>query len=606
MCNSAQIAVAMLAVVSLPLRAGAAPIALNAQVIGRAVVTQNVPFVVHLPLRNQPDLERLVELQGTPGTQVYHHWLSPVQFRTEYGATPAQLTLALMTLRDAGITIDRTSSQFITAHASVAVVERTFGAQMASYRGAGGQVRLGSRVAITLPPPLRRLNADVEGVEYHGEARPMLRMAPERAGNALNRYGLFGALWFDDFKQAYHYPAYQIANGSGVRVATVNEADFSTVDLSTYLEHERIGSRAGDLAPSPSVSHVFVPGAPAFDANNSNSAEADLDTQQVAGIAPGAALAGWTTNAFDFPVDFLQVYDYINEANSADIVSTSYGGCELLFGAGILNALHAAFLQGNAEGITYIVSSGDSAGRECPEPAYFAQLGSGKTYTTIPSVSMPASDPNVVAVGGGNLITSSDPARSSDLNAGYFAENAYADPEPPADPYFRGSTVKNLWWGAGGGQSAVFPKPRWQQGITPGSTRSVPDIGMFVGGCLAGQLDFVQPCADDVTHARLIFDGSAYSVIGTSVAAPQAAGLFATVEDYEGSRRRPGAGRLGNVNPLLYRSPASYFHKDIPGYNGVVSFSGGQRWNPSYGLGSLFNISPFRGSAGTPQTATNP
>lgn len=598
---------------AVPVAAQLAPVAFSAQSVGRPAATQSVPFLVHLPLRNQPELEQLVELQGTPGTQVYHHWLTPAQFRAQYGATPSQMNTAANLLRAVGASVDRVSSQFITAHASAAVVERAFGAELALFRGSDGRIRVGSRIGLTLPAALKALGADVEGVVYHGEGDPQMRVAPL---GTENRYGLLGKLWFDDIKQAYKFPAYGLANGTGVNVATVNEADFSSADLIGYLGHEKIGSGPGNLAPLPQFYHALVPGAPGFIPDpGSASGEADLDTQQVAGMAPGATLTGWTTNAFAFPADFLQVYDFINESNSEDIVSTSYGAAELYFTAaynggqdftGIIAALHATFLQGNSEGITFTVASDDSAGRVAIELGYFTHPFAGKTYSTVPSVAIPASDPNVVAVGGGNLITSSDPANPNDLNAQYITENAYADPEPPSDPFGLGNIVTKQFFGAGGGQSVLFEKPKWQKGTTPGTTRSVPDIGLFVGGCFLKNPGFVQPCADDVTHAVLLFNGRYYRVIGTSVSAPEAAGLLATIEDFAGSRTVPRAGRLGNVNPLLYALPASYFHKDIPGYNGVVFFSGTDRWNPSYGLGSLFNQTPFSASAGTPQTASNP
>jgi subtilase family serine protease len=612
----AWLAPAALGLALIPVYATAAPVAFGAQSVGRPAAALNVPFLVHLPLRNQPELEQLVTLQGTPGTQAYHHWLTPAQFRAQYGANPAQLAAAANALRSAGVTVDAISSQFITAHAPVAVVERTFGAQIATFRGPSGRLHVGSSVGLTLPATLRALGADVEGLVYHGEGRSMLRGVP--AGTD-NRFGLLGDLYFDDIKQAYKFPSYLFAKGTGVRIATVNDADFSSADLITYLDHEKIGNGSGDLAPLPTVLHAAIPGSAGFINDPlSDSFEADVDTQQVAGMAPGATLTGWTTNAaIAFPVDFLLVYDVINETNSEDIVSTSYGEAELFFTAaynggvdltGILAALHSTFLQGNAEGITYTVSSGDFAGRGAVEVGYLTHPNAGKTYSTVPGVEIPASDPNVVAVGGGNLITSSNPDNSKDLNSRYITENAFADRVIPQDLYRVGNTVRNIWWGAGGGQSVVFAKPAWQKGKTPGTTRSVPDIGLFVGGCFPPPATiFVQPCPDDVTHAIVTFAGNPFLGIGTSIAAPEAAGLLATIEDSLGSGKVAGSGRLGNVNPLLYGGlPAAFYHEAIPGYNGVVRFSGKHVWNPSYGLGSLFNQTPFTTSALTPQTPSNP
>ncbi len=604
----------------------------DSHIMGRAAASANVPFLVHLPLTDEAGLEELVELQGTPGTQAYHRWLTPAQFAAAFAATDSKTRAVVANLRLLGMTIDRVSAQYVTAHGSVAQIENAFGARMATFREADGRTRLASSVELVLPPNLRRLHVDVEGLVHHGIASPMFHRGPRIArytaadANSapaapvpLNRYGLFGPLWFDDTKEAYRYPAYTYASGKGVTVATVNEADFDSADLTAYLQHEKIGNAHGDLAPLPTVDHVLVPGAPPFDPNDGASFEADLDTQQVAGMAPGAKLDGYTTNDFDFPADFSEVYDYISTTNSADIVSTSYGLCENFFLPSYsggqsyvdeLHSLHDEFLQGNSLGITYTVASDDSAGLLCPEIAYLTHPGAHKKYKNVPSVSAPASDPNVVAVGGGNLITSYDPAKTKDLTSTYVTENAYADPETPSDPFLNGNTITNNYWGAGTGQSAVWKKPSWQRGLTPGTTRSVPDVGLFVGGCFPDDPMFVQPCHDDVSHAIAYFAGSVYEVIGTSVAAPQFAALLADLEQVSGSGSKPAAGRLGNVNPTLYRYPSSIFHKDIPGFDGISTFGGdgtSHKWLPSYGLGSVFNKIPYPGlESGVPQTKTNP
>jgi len=621
---------AALAGAMLPAAAGASPSVFGARAIGRPAATQSVSFLVHLPLRDEAGLERLVALQGTPGTQAYHRWLTPAQFGAAYGPSPAQVAAVVSSLRQSGIAVDHVTQQFVNAHAPVAQIERVFGAKMATYRESTGRLRIGSTVALKLPAALTAAGADVEGLIYTGEGRPMYRLGPRLSDASatgsvtpFNRYGPYGPLWFDDIKQAYQYPAYTYSIGTGVTVATINEDDFSSHDLENYLAREKIGGNPGDLAPLPKFQHVLIPGAPPFNANGA-AVEADLDTQQVAGMAPGAKLEGWTTDAIDFPADFLQAYDEINYGNSADIVSTSYGECELYFTAaynggnsflGILHALHDTYLQGNSQGITYTVSSGDSAGLPCAELAYFTHPGSGKNYVNIPSVDIPASDPNVVAVGGGNLITSADSANPKDLNSTYVSENANADPEPAGDDYGVGNTITNNYWGAGTGQSVIWGKPAWQHGITRGVTRSVPDVGLFVGGCFSDDPGFVQPCAKDVSHAVLLYTApgappAAYQVIGTSVAAPEFAGLLADLEQLAGSGTVPGSGRLGNVSPALYADANSAFHKGIPGFDGIGKFGGGNghdKWIPAYGLGSVFNTVEYPGPpAGTPQTATNP
>jgi subtilase family serine protease len=64
-----------------------------------------------------------------------------------------------------------------------------------------------------------------------------------------------------------------------------------------------------------------------------------------------------------------------DEDNAVNVLSSSFGGCELFYFPawnhgvdcrGILTALHELLMQGNSQGITFLASSGDSAGKSVP------------------------------------------------------------------------------------------------------------------------------------------------------------------------------------------------------------------------------------------------
>jgi subtilase family serine protease len=294
-------------------------------------------------------------------------------------------------------------------------------------------------------------------------------------------------------------------------------------------------------------------------------------------------------------------------------------------------------LQGNAQGITWVASSGDGAGKDCPGPQYY----SGLPAVFVPSIGFPADDPNVVAVGGTNLVTT-PPATptSTSLASKYVSENAYGDSEVPYDPYgVFAPTVVNVSggvWGSGSGASAFFKKPHYQTLVnTHSNYRTIPDVSMQMGGCPSGLAitaavggknlcGYAPPLYDKAPRSAvyaLITDPDLkpplgplvgyFGAIGTSASAPEFAGLLAIKAQSFNSR-------LGNANELIYALAAAndafpyhIFHQGIPGYNGVVVTSAAQTgYSPILGVGTPYAQNflgfPADALAGIPQTRSNP
>src|ERR1019366_6820695 len=80
--------------------------------------------------------------------------------------------------------------------------------------------------------------------------------------------------------------------------------------------------------------------------------------------------------------------------NSADVMSESFGGCEASSTSAQAAAIASLAEQAAAQGITYVVSSGDSGSAGCDDP-------NTETQATHPAfVNIVASSPYTVAVGG--------------------------------------------------------------------------------------------------------------------------------------------------------------------------------------------------------------
>ena len=599
--------------------------------------SQLVGFEVFLPLRNVAALDALLEAQQAADGPQYQQWLSPQQFHDQFGPTNAQMARVTASLAAAGLTVTATHSQSLHVEGSAATVQKLFGTQLVYMPNGAGGKRMATQHGLVMPQVLANEGAVVAhfspSVHMHSHARSVPLTAKDL--DPANRYAANGPYWYNDLKQAYDYPSYQTKapltgkqlNGQGANVAIVMESDVLDSDIKAVFDHEKWTTTTG--SPDPALAgRVAINGGAPFDPNSGGSFEASLDVQQVLGGAPGANVTLYNTPDLS-DEQIIDAYLTIVETNKTDVVSSSFGGCELFYFAaynggvdqsGILTVYDDLFKQGNAQGITFIASSGDSGGLGCPDVNYL----SGKPSKFLAGVEEPASSPHVTGVGGTNLITTAPPnpqTNPATLTSKYVSENAFGDPELPYDPYGLGSNVTGGYWGAGGGISAFYGRPTYQSLIVPfeevkSRMRTVPDIGMQVGGCPAG----ITPdtCGADGTRSAVVigFAGEFVGVIGTSVAAPEFAGVAALGVQRFGHR-------LGNLNTYIYNTafvqhllggafaPYRFYHQNIPGFDGLYNTDDTkQPYNFMTGNGTPdvrnFLSLSTAAAAGNPETATNP
>ncbi len=369
--------------------------------------------------------------------------------------------------------------------------------------------------------------------------------------------------------------------------------------MKLYFGHEKL--------PVPSISEVPINGGAPFDPGGT-SVETELDIQQTGGMAPNAHVV-----LFNVPTlsdsDIASALVTIDELNATDVVNMSFSGPEIFYTAGdnggqdfsgILRAEDELFAQGNAQGITFVGSSGDLGARPAPPEACFAKGATSKCGSFRVSAEFPASSPHVTSVGGTNLVTKHT---AGSLDSTYVREAAFGD--KLAQDIFYGTPATNGFWGSGGGNSFFFKKPAFQNFFNTGSTnRTVPDVSLQMGGCPNGA---VTPCGADRSYTLAYFAGSLIGLVGTSISAPDFSGLTALRIQREGRR-------LGNVNYTLYAMAAAeaqggpvVFHRNIQGYNGHY-FAGGV-YNRVLGVGTVYGYRYLQANvpvAGVPQTPSNP
>ncbi len=616
-------------------------VARAAETTVRAEPGHPVAFDVMLPLRNRDKLEGFVAALHDPASPSYHHWLTPAQFGLRFGPDATAVERLAASLRARGFTVT-TQTRSLHATGTSDQVERSFGTHLMLSRTAEGATHIAQDSALTLPSEFTESGAQIFSFSPH-VAHVHSKVATGRLDPA-NRYGVTGTYWFDDLKEAYSYPSVQDTvtvngtaqplDGTGATIGVLISSNVYDTDIKSVFDHENWSAITGKKDPKLAARVLVNGGSGPINVNSGDFDEASLDTQQELTGAPGASVI-----LYDIPDlsdgSIFAGYVTVIESNTVDLLSSSFGECELEYTAkfnhgisqlGILAAYHELFLQGNAQGITFLASSGDSAGKECPSVSYYPDIGNGVFRT---GVSTPAADTAVTAVGGTNLVTG---YVQGTLDSPYAGENGWSDPEIPYDPFGIGTLAKGGVWGAGSGYSAIFAQPSYQTTVNTGSTtaRAVPDIGMQVGGCPGGisklrhvpgigqfcnGLDNPQDGSGNSQRSAVVVaiaegkGGGFFGFIGTSVSSPELAGATALLIEQKG--------RMGNLNTYLYDLAAKqaagkgmYFHTGIPGFNGLVNTN----LNPAFGLTAgvgtpivaAYVGQPRATLSGTPQTPSNP
>ncbi len=608
-------------------------------VLGHADEASTVAVQVALPLRNVDELHALLKSLHDPASPQYHHWLTPAEFGLRFGPDTATINKVAAALRARGFSVE-THTRSLRLSGTAALVENTFGTHLQVVRSAtaGSGKRLAADSALRMPAELSQAGATVMSFGRQ-EAHVLARQVTPALG-VDNRYSQDGGYWFDDLKQAYDYPSYQTMvtvkgtqqrlDGTGATIGVLMSSDYLPSDVQAVFDHENWTTTTGNPDPTLFADIPVEGGGGLF---GGAFAEVSIDTQSEITGAPGAHVI-----LYDIPdlsdASIFAGYVTAIESNQVDLLSASFGECELAYFPaynngvdmrGILKSYDELFLQGNAQGITFLASSGDSAGKTCPNAGYI----DGKPGAHfIPGVSWPAADPNVTGVGGTNLVTTYIPGS---LDSAYATENAWSDPEIPYDVYGLGENVSGGVWGAGGGISKYWPAPDYQSLVTTASTmwRNVPDVGMQVGGCPGGisvvnkKTGFCDggnnPNDGDgnIDRSYGIFaiavgqGGGFYGYIGTSLSSPEFGGAMALLIEQKG--------RMGNLNEYLYKKAATqaasggkvtFFHTQTPGYNGVIQSVISPTYDISTGVGTPY-VRALVGAgsaapAGLPQTPSNP
>ncbi|MGH9473317.1 MAG: protease pro-enzyme activation domain-containing protein [Terriglobales bacterium] len=517
--------------------------------VAAAMPLQHMLLLLRRSGQQELALRQLLDEQREAGSPQYHRWLTPEQFGAQFGPAAADIATVESWLRDQGLTIERVTAGGLAIEFSgtAGTVEAALGTGLHRYQAADG-VHMANVADPAIPAALAPVVAGV--VSLNGfRARPTGRVvghgtAPTpHAGeplpnlNYISQYGITGnALAPGDLAIIYNIdPLYTLSpsiRGQGETVAVVARSDVNPKDVETFRQLFLPG------APANVLTTVEVGADPGI-ATNGDEDEATLDAEWAGAADPGANVdlvvsgGSQTTDGMDLAAL------YIVDQNLAPVVTTSFGECEADLGATENQFWASLWQQAAAQGMTALVSAGDSGAAGCDNPNTEVVATGGLAVNGM------ASTPYDTAIGGTEfaeyLSNGTAYWSASNASSDYHSALGYIPEEAWNEQY---ASAEGLWAG-GGGASQLYAKPAWQVGAGPRNDgqRDVPDVSLT-----ASAHDGYVICEDNSCSGAPNFTFAIVS--GTSAAAPSLAGIMALVVQQTGSRQ-------GLANPVLYRLEAA-------------------------------------------------
>jgi kumamolisin len=485
-----------------------------------------------------------------------------LRLATEAGADEADLDRVTHYVTDVGMKVESAdaATRTVTFSGTAGQVKAAFGVSIGRYE-TGDLGYRGREGAVHVPADLVDVVQAVLGLDNRPQARvhlkwgqtvskdelPDLQAGPVALLPAITAHEAAAhsprpdprPMWPTQVASLYAFP--RDFDGSGETIAIIElGGGFEPDELATYFDQVGV--------PAPSVEAVGVLGGqnnPGADPNADG--EVMLDIEVCGTVAPSARIAVYFADPSDRGFHAALSAAVHDAERSPSVVSISWGAPADAWTEQARQVFDDVLIDAAALGITVLAAAGDHGTGDA--------TSDGRAHTDYP-----ASSPYMIGCGGTTL----------------FNEN--------------GQPSEVVWndgdgWATGGGISAVYAPPDWQNVPLPATVngtgqpgRGVPDV--------AGN-------ADNASGYIILVGGQWVPIGGTSAVAPLYAGLTALLNHALGQSAH---GLLQTLYSLAADEATSVFRDITVGDNAVPSsqfgpavqgYQAGEGWDACTGLGSI-------------------
>jgi hypothetical protein len=512
-----------------------------------SLVMDRLQLVLSRGPEQQTELKSLLEAQQDRTSPQFHQWLTPEQFGNRFGPADSDIQIAIGWLQSQGFQVNGIAKgkTVIEFSGTAGQIANAFHTEIHKYV-MNGEEHWANASDPQIPAALAPVVAGTATL-HNFRAKSMARISdtwpivqtshgtrPEFNLSA-GTHGLGPA----DYAAIYNInPLYQAGiNGTGVTIGVIGVDMIAVQDIEDFRNAFALPENPPQIITNGTIPDLFA---------NDEDMEGTLDVSWSGAVAPNASIKFIVSISTDAADGLSLSEQYAVDNNVADILTESFGICESNMTAAQAQQSNALREQAAAQGITWVVASGDF-GPYCDDGWY---------NTTDPgplSVSGTAASPYVIAVGGTEF--------GSATNSPVF----WAPNTTPLTLKSALSYIPETVWNdscdvsqcggfnagpesSGGGASTFYAKPAWQSGVAgipQDGFRDVPDLSLSASPRTDPYLVCYQGgCYPPVSVTSFTPIG------GTSASAPSFAGIMALVVQKTGSRQ-------GQANYVLYPLAAS-------------------------------------------------
>jgi subtilase family serine protease len=537
--------------------------------LGPANTAQTIDVVIWLNPHNPGQLETLAEDLYEPTSSHYHDWLKPADIASRFAPTAAEAQTVGEFLSAHNLPVVRVGPDnfSVRARGTLGDVEKAFRVQINNF-DVNGKTYRGNTSDPYVEGPAAGLVASVSGLDNLAYEHPLVstwKPPQKSSGGGFNSLATPESLFFttDCFtgvqtltfsgtdpvgnpaSAAYKGNTYNGTNnpagcgytppeiwtaynltglykegfdGTGQTIVIIDWCGSPTIqdDANTF------SAQFGLPALTKSNFHIYYSGA--TPTCGGVDPEINIDVEWAHAIAPGANIALVVPPSATFmDVDDAELYALAN--GLGNVISGSYGSEEFFTPSAVLNEENLLNQLAALLGVSANFSSGDYGDFTFDFPSTFNP----------PSVSAPADSPWATAVGGVTLALNPNntikwqTGWGNNINDLVVFGTIY---DPLNDGFF--------YAGSGGGPSAVFSKPSFQNKL-PGTQRLLPDISWLADPYTGGAIF--------ITEGPGTLVWAVYG--GTSLSCPMFSALWAIANQEAGVPLGQAARHLYSLPPGL-------------------------------------------------------
>jgi len=354
--------------------------------VGRLPASQTLRLTIALPLRNESDLDDLLQELYDPQSPSYHQFLSVEEFTERFGPPQADYDALVSFLEASGMTVTGTAPNrmIVNVTGPAANIERAFHTTLSEY-----QHPTEDR---TFYAPDREPTTDlpfalwhITGLDNFSIPRPasLVRVAEARGGQTGSGPG--GYFLGSDMRAAYYGGT--ALNGAGQSVGLLEFAGYNIADVQNYFAQVK-------QPLNVTVKGVSTDGSSLSCTGSCDDTEQALDIEEAISMAPGmTSVLVYVSDTSD-----VSIFNRMASDNIAKQLSCSWG-----WSPADPSSDDPIFKEFAAQGQNLFVASGDSG-----------------AYRSRSRYVYPADDAYVTSVGGTDLTTAS-------AGGPWKSETAWAD-----------------------------------------------------------------------------------------------------------------------------------------------------------------------------------